>query len=163
MPKPREYRSHHLLGPDSHRAAYTPPAPPGSLYTHIDRWTHRPSRLRDNIVRAGLILYWLLMAALLSPPGWPLPLILFCWGLVTAATVVLWRGYRRLTRPVPASSAPPAVAGFVPEKYRVADDLTRHIEDVVAAGEQEAIDHGPKPPTRPLTPQERWIRLQVGR
>jgi hypothetical protein len=84
--------------------------------------------------RAALLLVvaWLLAAvALLAAQGMLVPYL-----LAVGPATLAWLGLRALVRQQRAPSMlerPP-----LPERYRVADDLTRPLDDIVAAAEREA-------------------------
>ena len=79
-----------------------------------------------------LVVAWLLAAvALLATQGKLVPYL-----LAVGAATLAWLGFRALVRQQRAPSMlgrPP-----LPERYRVADDLARPLDDVVAAAEREA-------------------------
>jgi hypothetical protein len=79
-----------------------------------------------------VVVAWLLAAVvLLAAQG-----MLLTYVGVTWATTLVWLGLRALVRQQRAPSIldrPP-----LPERYRVADDLRRPLDDVVAVAEQEA-------------------------
>jgi threonine/homoserine/homoserine lactone efflux protein len=87
----------------------------------------RPGRAAMFVVVA-----WLLAAvALLATQG----MLLTYAGAAGAATLV-WLGFRALVRQQRAPSM--LEHPLLPERYRVADDLRRPLDDVVAVAEQEA-------------------------
>jgi threonine/homoserine/homoserine lactone efflux protein len=79
-----------------------------------------------------MVVAWLLAAmVLLAAQG-----ILLAYVGVAGAATLVWLGLRALVRQQRAPSMldrPPQ-----PERYRVADDLRRPLDDVVAVAEQEA-------------------------
>jgi threonine/homoserine/homoserine lactone efflux protein len=79
-----------------------------------------------------VVVAWLLVAVvLLAAQG-----ILLAYVGITGAATLVWLGLRALVRQQRAPSMldrPP-----LPERYRVADDLRRPLEDVVTMAEQEA-------------------------
>ena len=79
-----------------------------------------------------VVVAWLLAAVvLLAAQG-----VLLAYVEVTGVATLVWLGLRALVRQQRAPSMlerPP-----LPERYRVADDLRRPLDDVVAVAEQEA-------------------------
>jgi threonine/homoserine/homoserine lactone efflux protein len=79
-----------------------------------------------------VVVAWLLAAVvLLAAQG-----MLLAYVEVTGVATLVWLGLRALVRQQRAPSMlerPP-----LPERYRVADDLRRPLDDVVAVAEQEA-------------------------
>jgi threonine/homoserine/homoserine lactone efflux protein len=79
-----------------------------------------------------MVVAWLLAAVvLLAAQG-----VLLAYVEVTGVATLVWLGLRALVRQQRAPSMlerPP-----LPERYRVADDLRRPLDDVVAVAEQEA-------------------------